>query len=77
MSIKGFHTQRKWAIRKEAHESYNFFQEGSKKMSETLSLESTTYLKNNVNENKANKFALANTRLVMANITSMQKKFIG
>ena len=46
-------------------------------MSETLSLESTTYLKNNVNENKANKFALANTRLVMANITSMQKKFIG
>ena len=75
--LKDVIPKEKWAIRKAAQELYNFFQEGNKKMSETSSLESTNNLKNNANENKANKNAWANTHLVMSNITSMQKIFIG
>ena len=61
----------KWAIRKAAQKSHNFFQEGNKKVNETSNLESTNDVKN-----KANKNAWANTHLVMANVANMQNKIL-
>ena len=74
--LKDVIPKEKWAIRKAAQESHNFFQEGSKQTIETSSITSTSNSKNNVNESKANKIAWANTHLVMASTTSMQNKIL-
>ena len=74
--LKDVIPKEKWAIRKAAQESHNFFQEGSKQLSETSSITSASNSKNNVNESKANKIACANTHLVMASTTSMQNKIL-